>query len=133
MEAFDSLPREAERVTYIDQEGKFLFDSEADEDTMENHSQREEIKEAAAKGYGTVVRKSDTVSKKTLYYALRLEDNIILRVSSDQYNVPGIIGGMIEPILIMFLVMEILSYFIASLWRKKAWRLLTLFPVRLSV
>ena len=47
MEAFDSLPREAERVTYIDQEGKVLFDSEADEDTMENHSQREEIKEAA--------------------------------------------------------------------------------------
>ena len=63
---------------------------------------------------GTAVRKSDTLSKKTLYYALRLEDNSILRVSSEQYNVPGIIGGMIQPILIMLVFMVILSYFIAS-------------------
>ena len=114
MEAFESLPHEAERVTYIDQDGNVLFDSVADENTMENHSQREEIKEAAAKGHGTAVRKSDTLSKKTLYYALRLEDGSILRVSSEQYNVPGIIGGMIQPILIMLVLMVILSYFIAS-------------------
>lgn len=114
MEAFDSLPHEAERVTYIDQDGNVLFDSVADENAMENHSQREEIKEAATKGHGTAVRKSDTLSKKTLYYALRLEDGSILRVSSEQYNVPGIIGGMIQPILIMLVLMVILSYFIAS-------------------
>ena len=114
MEAFDFLPHEAERVTYIDQDGNVLFDSVADENAMENHSQREEIKEAATKGHGTAVRKSDTLSKKTLYYALRLEDGSILRVSSEQYNVPGIIGGMIQPILIMLVLMVILSYFIAS-------------------
>ena len=43
-------PREAERVTYIDSGGKVLFDSEADEDTMENHSQREEIKRSSSQG-----------------------------------------------------------------------------------
>ena len=101
MEAFESLPPEAERVTYIAEDGSVLFDSEADEDSMENHGQREEIKEASEKGSGTAVRTSDTLSKKTLYYALRLKDNSILRVSSEQYNVPGIVGGMIQPVLIM--------------------------------
>lgn len=114
MEAFESLPPEAERVTYIAEDGSVLFDSEADEDSMENHGQREEIKEASEKGFGTAVRTSDTLSKKTLYYALRLKDNSILRVSSEQYNVPGIVGGMIQPVLIMLVIMAVLSYMIAS-------------------
>lgn len=114
MEAFESLPPEAERVTYIAEDGSVLFDSEADEDSMENHGQREEIKEASEKGSGTAVRTSDTLSKKTLYYALRLKDNSILRVSSEQYNVPGIVGGMIQPVLIMLVIMAILSYLIAA-------------------
>lgn len=114
MEAFEFLPPEAERITYIAEDGSVLFDSEADEDSMENHGQREEILEAAEKGSGTAVRTSDTLSKKTLYYALRLKDNSILRVSSEQYNVPGIVGGMIQPVLIMLVIMAILSYLIAS-------------------
>lgn len=114
MGAFESLPPEAERVTYIAEDGSVLFDSEADEDSMENHGQREEIKEASEKGSGTAVRTSDTLSKKTLYYALRLKDNSILRVSSEQYNVPGIVGGMIQPVLIMLVIMAVLSYMIAS-------------------
>ncbi|MEE1190824.1 MAG: ATP-binding protein [Blautia sp.] len=114
MEAFESLPPEAERVTYIAEDGSVLFDSEADEDSMENHGQREEIKEASEKGSGTAVRTSDTLSKKTLYYALRLKDNSILRVSSEQYNVPGIVGGMIQPVLIMLVIMAVLSYLIAA-------------------
>lgn len=114
MGAFESLPPEAERVTYIAEDGSVLFDSEADEDSMENHGQREEIKEASEKGFGTAVRTSDTLSKKTLYYALRLKDNSILRVSSEQYNVPGIVGGMIQPVLIMLVIMAVLSYMIAS-------------------
>lgn len=114
MEAFESLPPEAERVTYIAEDGSVLFDSEADEDSMENHGQREEIKEASEKGSGTAVRTSDTLSKKTLYYALRLKDNSILRVSSEQYNVPGIVGGMIQSVLIMLVIMAILSYLIAA-------------------
>lgn len=114
MEAFESLPPEAERITYIAEDGSVLFDSEADEDSMENHGQREEIKEASEKGSGIAVRTSDTLSKKTLYYALRLKDNSILRVSSEQYNVPGIVGGMIQPVLIMLVIMAVLSYMIAS-------------------
>lgn len=114
MGAFESLPPEAERITYIAEDGSVLFDSEADEDSMENHGQREEILEAAEKGSGTAVRTSDTLSKKTLYYALRLKDNSILRVSSEQYNVPGIVGGMIQPVLIMLVIMAILSYLIAA-------------------
>lgn len=114
MGAFESLPPETERITYIAEDGSVLFDSEADEDSMENHGQREEILEAAEKGSGTAVRTSDTLSKKTLYYALRLKDNSILRVSSEQYNVPGIVGGMIQPVLIMLVIMAVLSYLIAA-------------------
>lgn len=119
MEAFKELPPQTERVTYIDEEGKVLFDSVADEDHMENHENRIEIQKALKTGSGTAVRKSDTLSEKTLYYAMKLDDGKILRVSSVQYNIPGLLGGMIQPILIILVFMVGLSAFLAFRLSKK--------------
>lgn len=113
IEAFDDLPADAERVTYIDTDGTVLFDNRADENGMENHGDREEVKEALEQGSGRAVRNSDTLSQRTLYYALRLSDGKVLRVSSTQYNIPGLMGGMIQPLLIILILMAALSAWIA--------------------
>lgn len=114
MGAFDSLPADAQRITYVDTDGTVLFDNAAEADQMENHKEREEIEEAMETGRGSAVRTSDTLSRKTLYFALRLEDGTVLRVSSEQYNVPGLIGGMVQPMLLILLLMLIISGFLAS-------------------
>lgn len=113
LEAFESLPAQAERVTYVDKDGTVLFDNLADSRDMENHGQREEIQEAREKGFGTAVRNSHTLSRKTMYYAMKLEDGTILRVSSVQYNVPALLGGMVQPVLIMLVAMTALAAWIA--------------------
>ena len=114
MTAFDSLPADSERITYIDTDGTVLFDNESDTDNMENHLDREEIQEAMEDGSGRAVRESDTLSQRTLYYALRLSDGRVLRVSSTQYNLPGLLGGMIQPLLIILIITVILAAVIAS-------------------
>ena len=105
MEAFEELPPQTERVTYIDEDGTVLFDSVADENDMDNHENRAEIQKAMKTGSGTAVRRSDTLSEKTLYYAMKLDNGKILRVSSVQYNIPGLLGGMVQPILIILIFM----------------------------
>lgn len=114
MDAFESIPAGAERVTYIDEDGTVLFDNCADVDSMDNHGERTEIVKAQKNGYGTAVRKSDTLSKKTLYYAMKMKDGKILRVSSVQYNIPGVIGGMVQPLLWILIFMAALSAWMAS-------------------
>ena len=114
MGAFDSIPSEAERITYIDTDGIVLFDNRSNADDMENHLDREEIQEAMEDGSGMAVRESDTLSQRTLYYALRLADGTVLRVSSTQYSLPGLLGGMIQPLLIILILMLILAGFLAS-------------------
>lgn len=69
------------RITLADADGNVLFDSQADPKTMENHSNRPEFIQARKEGYGEQVRFSDTFSKQTFYYALRLDDGSILRVA----------------------------------------------------
>ena len=114
MGAFDSIPSEAERITYIDTDGTVLFENRSNADDMENHLDREEIQEAMEDGSGMAVRESDTLSQRTLYYALRLADGTVLRVSSTQYSLPGLLGGMIQPLLIILILMLILAGFLAS-------------------
>ena len=76
-----------DRITYIAEDGTVLYDNQADATTMENHGDRKEIQEALKTGSGHAERTSKTLSQKTLYYALRLSDNSVLRVSSTQYSV----------------------------------------------
>lgn len=69
------------RITWVDADGTVLYDSSADASEMENHSDREEIKEAMQSGEGNSKRISATLSGQTLYHAERLTDGTILRLS----------------------------------------------------
>ena len=102
------------RITYIDEEGNVLYDSMADEENMENHRDREEFQEAEETGVGQAERMSDTLSERTLYYAVRLEDNSVLRVSSTQDSVLALTVQLIPSALGILVVLIILAGIFAS-------------------
>lgn len=79
------------RVTLLDAGGDVLFDSMADETTMENHQSREEFVEAITSGEGHAVRDSATMASYTRYYAVKLQDGSVLRISTDHYSQLGLI------------------------------------------
>ena len=69
------------RITLTDADGNVLYDSEADASRLPNHSNRPEFIQAMEKGYGEIVRYSETLSSQTFYYAVKLEDGKILRLA----------------------------------------------------
>lgn len=100
-------------------DGTVLYDNRADESTMTNHADREEIQEALKTGSGEAVRQSDTLAEQTVYYALRLNDGSVLRVSSTQYNVPILLVGLLQPLAFIILLLLALSGFFAFRASKK--------------
>ena len=97
------------RITFIAEDGTVLYDNQADAATMENHGDRKEIQEALKTGSGHAERTSKTLSQKTLYYALRLSDNSVLRVSSTQYSVWVLLMELVPPLIGIAVVMLILA------------------------
>ena len=90
------------RLTLIEEDGTVLYDSKVSGATMDNHSSRKEVEEAFSSGEGEVVRMSSTVQKELYYYALRLDDGSVLRVSKTM-------DSLIWTALNVFPVMLILS------------------------
>lgn len=97
------LERDGLRITKIRQDGGVEYDSSADQQEMENHRDRPEIKKALETGKGTAVRWSATSSLHTLYYAERLENGDILRVGKDSKNIFQILKNMIVMIIVLTL------------------------------
>lgn len=102
------------RITWIHQDGTVLYDSQTDAGQMENHLEREEIRQAAENGYGESSRYSATLMERYLYAAKRLEDDSILRLSVGQRTVLSLVLGMIQPIGLVFLVAFVLAVLLAS-------------------
>lgn len=99
------------RITYIDSDGKVLFENRKDKEDLENHLNREEIEQAIATGEGSAKRKSETLGNTTYYSAKRLDDGTIIRVSRESKNA---FGGFIEilpydlGILIIILIISLI-------------------------
>ena len=105
----NSLKLTNNRITLIDSTGKVLFDSAADEDSMENHSSREEIIGAEKDGEAYAVRFSDTLSTKTIYYAMQLDDGRILRIAQKQSVVLLLLKGVLPPFIVILIGILILT------------------------
>ena len=101
------------RVTWIDADGTVLFDTQVDQSTMENHADREEIREAILTGYGNAVRNSSTLTQQTYYEAQRLQDGTVLRISASHASALSLMMGMLWPILFVVLLAIILSLLLA--------------------
>lgn len=101
------------RITWIGEDGTVLYDSESDSSEMENHLEREEVREALSKGYGESRRYSATLLERSLYSAQRLPDGTILRLSIAQNSILTLLLGMLQPTCIIFVVALILSITLA--------------------
>ena len=112
-EYLNSLDIEKYRITWIDKDGTVLFDSKANTDEMENHLEREEIKDALKKGVGQSSRYSKTLMEKQLYYAEKISDGSVVRLSVSQYTWWRLAYGMMTPILILIVVSYGLSLYLA--------------------
>lgn len=102
------------RLTWVAANGEVLYDTQSDGESMENHGDREEIREALFSREGKSLRYSTTLLEKTLYYAQRLEDGSVLRISVGSATVWVLVLGMIQPILVVLAAALILSGILAG-------------------
>ena len=114
-----SLNSDRYRLTWVDADGTVRFDSHADAATMENHAEREEIKEALAFGLGSSTRQSSTLTEQTIYEATRLNDGSILRISVSRAPAFVLVLGMIPPIAVIMVIAIMLSAWLARRMAKK--------------
>lgn len=111
---FDNLEMGDFRITWIDADGKVLYDNHAKEEDMENHSDREEVQEALNSGFGDGQRYSQTMMTKTTYYAELLNDGTILRLAQVQSSIWAVLLNMLQPIGILLLLALIVSVILAN-------------------
>ena len=111
---FEGLDTQSYRITWIGADGTVLFDSDSDASIMENHLEREEVKQAMVSGYGHSARYSSTLMERLLYSAQRLEDGSVIRLAITQNSVLTIMLGLIQPVLLVSLVAMILALALAS-------------------
>lgn len=103
MKYLDEMSSSQCRITWIEADGTVKFDNRSDPSTMENHADRAEVKEALENESGTSIRRSSTLSEHTLYYAKRMQDGTVLRLAMSQRSVLFLMGGMISPVVFIFL------------------------------
>lgn len=109
LEEMDEVQKDT-RVTQIDKDGRVLYDSNEGKVALENHKDRPEIKEALSKGSGQDIRRSDTLNEEMFYYAVRLTDGTVLRVSKTMntalYTAVGILPamGIIAVFMLLFAI-----------------------------
>ena len=97
------------RLTWIAADGSVLYDTKTDAESLENHASRAEVSQALSTGTGESTRYSSTLLEKTMYYAQRLTDGTVLRISISRATVGMIAVGMLQPLLLVLIVALILS------------------------
>lgn len=107
------------RITWIKADGTVIYDTVTGADTMENHSDREEVRQALSSGEGEGTRYSSTLLEKTMYCAKRLNDGTVLRISMSRASAGALAFGMLQPLLIVLIVAFALSGVLASRLSKR--------------
>ena len=114
MDYLKQLRSDQYRITWLRADGAVLYDTQADAESMENHAQRQEVQQALATGEGESSRYSDTLLQKTVYYAKRLPDGTVLRLSAIRVTTGVLVLNMLQPILLVLAAALILSGVLAS-------------------
>ncbi len=102
------------RITWIDADGAVMYDNYADPATMENHADRTEVSQALKKGQGECTRYSSTLAEKTRYYALRMDDGTVLRVSTTQSTLLSLMIRSLPSMAILVAVVVFISLMMAA-------------------
>ena len=114
-----SLTEKKYRITLVEPDGTVKFDNKIDASKMENHANREEIKESLKFGRGECTRYSSTLTQRTIYYAKKINDGSVIRISISQETVLKLLFSMISPMAITILLAVILSSLLARGVSKK--------------
>lgn len=107
------------RFTVVSKDGMVLYDNKADKTGMENHGQREEIIEAFSQGTGSSVRNSDTMTQKTFYEAVLLDNGCVLRISVSQIGFITLIFNMLPFVGVIMLISVIFALILSNNMAKK--------------
>ena len=119
IEYFENFDSTMFRFTVVDSGGTVLYDTVADATQMENHGDREEIKEALKNGHGSSARNSSTLTEKTFYEAVLLETGDVLRISVSRLTLGALFVGMSPAICVIVFVAGIMSFLLSSKMTKK--------------
>lgn len=111
--------KSSNRITLIHSDGNVYFDNTVKAQKLENHGLRQEFLKASSEGSAKVTRYSSTMTEKTLYYAKKLQNGDVLRISCNQHTVWVLLLGMSQLLLIMFVIALIVSGISASYVSKK--------------
>ena len=109
------------RITILNEDGTVQYDSEEDSATMGNHKDRPEVKQAMEEGEGETVRFSETLSKKTFYYALRLDDGRLVRVAK---TTDSVFQTMFSGLFLMGILLIVILAFAFLLVEKQTSKLI---------
>lgn len=116
VDVLDSVEKNT-RITLIDEQGNVEYDSNSmDDSELENHKDRPEVKAAMKSGSGQDIRQSDTVGREMIYYAEKLPDGKILRVSKT-VDTALRTAVMILPSMGVIAVVMLLFAWILSAWQ----------------
>ena len=107
------LTDRSRRITLVDQDGTVRYDNTADAGQMENHLEREEIQEALATGSGQSRRVSETLSQETFYYAILLENGMVLRLAATQSSVWALLLTVLQPAAMVVIAALVLGAILA--------------------
>ncbi len=116
LQKYSSAP---ERITLVKENGEVLYDNKAAAAGMENHLEREEIKEAINSGTGYAVRRSQTLGINSCYYAIKLPNGNILRVADESLSVGAVVIELLPPIAAVALLAFVLALVLASVISKR--------------
>ena len=109
----NSLDARDYRLTWVAPDGTVLCDTGADAAAMENHGDREEIREALRDGAGSGVRYSATMLERNVYEAVRLKDGTVLRIAREEQTMLILVVGMLHPVVVVTAIAIILSAILA--------------------
>ncbi len=101
------------RITWVAADGTVLYDNSVDVAALDNHLDREEIREALESGEGSATRYSDTLTRETVNYALRLSDGSVLRVSDSHDSMLNLLFRLVTPVMAVAVAVVSLSGFLS--------------------
>ena len=102
------------RLTIVSADGAVLYDDDQSAGTLQNHADREEIREALEYGSGESSRFSNTLKQETYYYAIMLDNGLILRLAKTTNSIWGMFGGALPIVSLVVLVIIAMGYFFAG-------------------
>ena len=111
---FDGLKADGYRLTWVSADGTVLCDTQVDASSMENHAQREEIREALETGSGESVRSSATLGTRELYRAQKLSDGTVIRAAVTQQTAWSLVVGMLPPFCAILIAAAVIALLLAG-------------------